>query len=96
MSQVLTAAPVADHGTFTIQIPIERELALLRDAWRLALANQRQPGHHWHRLVARGPDAVPVVSKLYHVDRNAGLVEITENRDGRETARRTFRLEPSD
>lgn len=91
----MTLPESADYGAFAIQTSLNDDLKVIRSSIELARVNPSKPGHHWHRIVARVTNQVPQLEiiKMFHVDCNAGVVEITETHDGKETARRTLPLD---
>ena len=91
----MTLPESADYGAFAIQTSLNDDLKLIRSSIELARVNPSKPGHHWHRIVVRVTNQVPQqeLIKMFHVDCDAGVVEIAETHDGKETARRTLPLD---
>ena len=91
----MDAARPADHGEFSVTMSRNDELKVVRSSMAQARANKTKPGHHWQRFVGKVTGGVgpSEIIKLYHVDLNAGVVEITETQDGKETARRTVAVD---
>jgi len=87
----MPSSHLPDHGEFAVRTSRNDELKIVRESMAQARANKAKPGHHWQRLVAKitGGEGPAELVKTYHVDLNAGTVEITETQDGKETARRT-------
>ncbi len=81
-----------DHGEFTLKTSANDDFKLLRSSVPKAKVNPKHPGHHWTRLVGKDDAGTFEIIKLYHVDLNLEVAEITETRDGKETARRTLPL----
>lgn len=81
-----------DYGEFALKTSRNDDFKLLRAGIEMARANPTKPGHHWHRIVAKDQGGPLEIIKLYHVDLHAGVAEITETRNGEETARRTIGL----
>jgi hypothetical protein len=87
--------PTPDHGDFFVKTTLNDDLKAIRQATEMAKQNPSKPGHYWLRAVVKGegPEGKFEVIKMYHVDLNAGIVEITETMEGEERARRTRKLE---
>lgn len=84
-----------DFGAFRIQTNRNDDLKLLRDGIVRARQNVAKPGHHWQRILVRQDSSgfPEELIKLYHIDLDAGIAEITETVNGRETARRTMDID---
>ncbi len=82
-----------DHGEFRIRVGNEE--ALIQLAIQEASKNMERPGEYWLRMKG----AVDVDGKseeyqrIYHVDMFDLTLEITEEWDGVETARRTMTIQ---
>lgn len=84
-----------DYGEFTIRSSLNDDLKVLRASIAEAKRNPTKPGHHWLRYVVKQKSGTQEIEtiKLFHVDLNATVAEITETTDGKETARRTLSLD---
>lgn len=84
-----------DHGEFTVKASLNEDLKAIRQATEMAKKNPTKPGHYWLRAVVKAetPQGKIEIIRMYHVDLNAGIVEITETFKGAETARRTRNLD---
>ena len=91
----MTSSHQPDHGDFFVKTTLNDDLKAIRQATEMAKKNPTKPGHYWLRAVVKGeaPEGKIEVIKTYHVDLNAGIVEITETSGGEERARRTRRLD---
>ncbi|KAF0244567.1 MAG: hypothetical protein FD180_2385 [Planctomycetota bacterium] len=91
----MTTFPQPDHGDFFVKTTLNDDLKAIRQATEMAKKNISKPGHYWLRAVVKGdgPEGKFEAVKMYHVDLNAGIVEITETMKGEERARRTRNLD---
>lgn len=91
----MTTPTSPDHGEFMMKASLNDDLKVIRGATEMARKNPTKPGHYWQRAVVKGtgPDGPVELIRMYHVDLNAGVVEITETVAGTETARRTRKLD---
>src|SRR5688572_13856196 len=84
-----------DHGTFTIPPPPD-EAPILASLREHAPTNTKFPGHWWARIDGDprtlGGRVVEGFRK-YHLDMPGRLLEITEEWDGKVTAKLTVRLD---
>ena len=82
-----------DHGAFLIHIPQEENVILF--LYERINKNPDRPGEAWARVQTTwAPDTDPEQQgeKVFHLDTNAQVLEITERWGGEETARRTVDL----
>ena len=96
MYSAAMSEPLApDHGEFTVKASLNEDLKAIRQATEMAKKNTTKPGHYWLRAVVQGdtPRGKIEIIRMYHVDLNAGIVEISETFKGAETARRTRKLD---
>lgn len=84
-----------NHGEFIVKTSLNDDLKAIRQATQMAKENPTKPGHYWMRAVVKAetPQGKIEIIRMYHVDLNAGIVEITETFKGAETARRTRKLD---
>ena len=89
------STPTPDHGEFMLRTSLNDDLKMIRQATEKARVNTEKPGHYWQRAVvnAKTPEGTIELVKLYHVDLNANVVEITETVQREERARRTRSLD---
>ena len=82
-----------DHGAFLIHIPQEENVIVF--LYERVAKNPDLPGEAWARVETTwAPDADPqsLGEKVFHLDTNCQVLEITERWGGEETARRTVDL----
>ncbi len=78
-------------GKFRIQSTREADQALIDEHIPQARANALQPNHFYFRAVVQ-QDGETIGKKVYHLDLERNIVEITESWHGAETAFDIIRL----